>query len=84
MPLRLAMLGMWHTHADGMVRQIAAYPKEFSLVGFYDRDPQVVARRIKEWEKTLGKLRVFDKPEALLKEGLDGVVVDGLHRPHCQ
>ena len=77
MPLRLAMLGMWHTHADGIVRQIAEHPKEFTLVGFHDRDPQVVARRVKQWEPRIGKLRVFDKPEALLKEPLDGVVVEG-------
>jgi predicted dehydrogenase len=77
MPLRLAMLGMWHTHADGIVRQIAEHPKEFTLVGFHDRDPQVVAERTKQWEPRLGKLRVFDKPEALLKEPLDGVVVEG-------
>ena len=77
MPLHLAMLGMWHTHADGIVRQIAEYPKEFALVGFYDRDPQVVARRRKAWEPRLGKLNVFDKPESLVREKLDGVVVEG-------
>jgi predicted dehydrogenase len=68
---------MWHTHADGIVRQIAEYPKEFALVGFYDRDPQVVARRRKAWEPRLGKLNVFDKPESLVREKLDGVVVEG-------
>ena len=77
MPLHLAMLGMWHTHADGIVRQVAEHPKEFTLVGFYDRDPQVVARRRKAWEPRLGKLNVFDKPETLLREKLDGVVVEG-------
>ncbi|MSQ97509.1 MAG: Gfo/Idh/MocA family oxidoreductase [Gemmataceae bacterium] len=77
MPLRLAMLGMWHTHADGIVRQVVEHPKEFSLVGFYDRDAKVVAQRVKQWEPRLGKLRVFDKPETLLKEGHDGVVVEG-------
>ena len=77
MPLRLAMLGMWHTHADGMVRQIAEHPKEFTLVGFYDRESEVIKRRIKQWEPRIGKLRVFDKPEALLKEPIDAVVVEG-------
>jgi predicted dehydrogenase len=77
MPLRLAMLGMWHTHADGIVRQVAEHPKEFTLVGFYDRDPQVVAPQRKAWEPRLGKLNVFDKPETLLREKLDGVVVEG-------
>lgn len=77
MPLRLAMLGMWHTHADGIVRQVAEHPKEFTLAGFYDRDAQLVARRRKEWEPRLGELRVFDKPEALVQERFDGVVVEG-------
>ena len=77
MPFRLGMLGMWHTHADGIVRQIAEYPKEFTLVGFYDRDPNVVAQRRKAWEPRLGKLNVFDKPETLAREKLDGVIVEG-------
>jgi predicted dehydrogenase len=77
MPLRLAMLGMWHLHADGIVRQVAAHPREFTLVGFYDADPQVVARRQTQWAPHLGALRLFDRPEALLQEPLDGVVVEG-------
>ena len=78
MPLRLAMLGMWHTHADGMVRQIAEHPKEFTFVGGYDREAQVVAHRRKSWGQRLGgNLRVFDKPEQLLQEQLDGVIVEG-------
>ncbi|MFO0968646.1 MAG: Gfo/Idh/MocA family oxidoreductase [Gemmataceae bacterium] len=78
MPFRLGMLGMWHTHAEGIVRQVAAHPKEFSLVGFYDPDGKVVADRQKRWTPIIGTLRTFDKPEALLKEKLDGVVVEGL------
>jgi predicted dehydrogenase len=77
MPFKLGMLGMWHTHADGIVRQIAEHPKEFSLVGFHDPDPQVVAERRKHWESKIAGFRVFDKPEQLLKEPLDGVVVEG-------
>jgi predicted dehydrogenase len=78
MPFRLGMLGMWHTHADGIVRQVAANPKEFTLVGFYDADPKVVADRQRRWQPLLPKMRVFDKPEALFKEKLDGVVVEGM------
>jgi predicted dehydrogenase len=71
------MLGMWHTHADGLVRQIVDHPKEFALVGFHDPDGQVVARRQKTWTRLVGKMRIFDKPERLLREPLDGVVVEG-------
>src|SRR5581483_6516172 len=77
MPLRLGMLGMWHTHADGIVRQVAEHPKEFTLVGFYDADPKVVAFRQKTWSARIPNYRVFDKPERLLTEPLDGVIVEG-------
>jgi predicted dehydrogenase len=80
MPFRLGMLGMWHTHADGIVRQIAANPDEFTLVGCYDPDPKVVADRHTRWRALIPRLRVFDKPEALLQEKLDGVVVEGIVR----
>src|SRR5579872_300772 len=77
MPVRLAMLGMWHTHADGIVRQVAAHPEEFSLVGFYDRDREVVARQSRNWEPKIKGFRVYDKPDELLRQPLDGVVVEG-------
>ncbi len=77
MPLKLGMLGMWHTHADGIVRQVADHPDEFTLVGFHDPDPEVVKDRRKRWEPKIKDFRVFDKPEQLLQEKLDGVVVEG-------
>jgi predicted dehydrogenase len=77
MPIRLGMLGMWHTHADGIVRQVVAHPDEFRLVGFYDGDPAVVAARRQGWGPTVPDFRVFDRPEDLLREPLDGVVVEG-------
>jgi predicted dehydrogenase len=77
MSLKLGMLGMWHTHADGIVRQVAAHPDEFALIGFYDPDPRVVADRRSRWEKLIPNFRVFDTPEQLLREKLDGVVVEG-------
>lgn len=75
--LKLAMLGMWHTHADGIVRRVAEHPDEFKLVGFHDPDPKVVAARRKQWEPKIPGYRVFDKAEELLREKLDGVVVEG-------
>ena len=41
--MKLGMLGMWHSHADGLVRQVCEHPDEFQLVGFYDPDPAVAA-----------------------------------------
>src|SRR5262245_10826937 len=75
--MKLGMLGMWHSHADGIVRRVSENPDEFSLVGFYDPDPQVVAERRKQWEPRITGFRVFETPEKLLAEPLDGVVVEG-------
>lgn len=75
--MKLGMLGMWHSHADGIVRQVAAHPDEFTLVGFYDPDPAIVADRRRQWEPRIAGFRVFDRPEQLLAEPLDGVVVEG-------
>src|SRR5947207_14078772 len=74
---RFAMLGMWHTHADGLVRQLAAHPDEFTLAGAYDTDPQLAAERRRRWLPLLPNLRLFNRPEELLAEPLDGVVVEG-------
>jgi predicted dehydrogenase len=75
--MKLGMLGMWHTHAEGIVRRVAEHPDEFTLVGFYDADPAVVANRRKQWEPLIKGFRVFDRPEELLGQDLDGVVVEG-------
>jgi predicted dehydrogenase len=75
--MKLGMLGMWHTHAEGIVREVAAHPDEFTLVGFYDADPTVVAARRKTWGEKLPAFRVLDSPQQLLGLELDGVVVEG-------
>jgi predicted dehydrogenase len=77
MPLKLGMLGMWHTHADGIVRQVVENADEFTLVGFCDPDPRVVAEQSKKWEPRIRDYKVYDRPEDLLRQPLDGVVVEG-------
>ncbi|OAI48354.1 hypothetical protein AYO44_07205 [Planctomycetaceae bacterium SCGC AG-212-F19] len=77
MPLKLGMLGMWHTHANGIVQQVADHPDEFALVGFHDPDPQAAAASRKRWEPKIPGFRLFDSAEKLLNEKLDGVVVEG-------
>jgi hypothetical protein len=77
MPFRLGMLGMWHTHAHGIVRQAAARPKEFSLCAFYDADEEVVRDRRRRWLPLLNNVPVFQSPKELLSEKLDGVIVEG-------
>jgi len=75
--MKLGMLGLWHSHADGIVRRVAEHPDEFTLVGFHDPDPAVVAARRKQWEPRIDGFRVFDRPEQLLAEPLDGIIVEG-------
>src|SRR5438309_1846652 len=77
MVLKFGMLGMWASHAEGIVQQVVSHPNEFALVGFYDPDPQVVADRRKRWEPKLGGMRVFKDPKDLLSEKLDSVVIEG-------
>jgi predicted dehydrogenase len=77
MALKLGMLGMWHTHAQGIVDRVAEHPDEFRLAGFWDPEPEVVAGRGKSWKEKTPGLRIFDRVEDLLREPLDGVVVEG-------
>src|SRR4051812_30549238 len=76
MPLKLAMLGIFQPHAHGIVRQIAEHPDEFTLVGIHDPSPAVVADRRRQWEPLLGRLAVHETPEALLRQDLDGIIVE--------
>jgi predicted dehydrogenase len=77
MPLKLGMLGMWHTHADGIVRRVAEHPEEFTLVGFHDSDSAVVASQSQKWSSLIPNFRVFATADELLRQDLDGVVVEG-------
>jgi predicted dehydrogenase len=76
-PLRLGMLGMWHTHADGMVRQIAAHPEEFLLVGCYDPEEAVARAQFARWQALAPGARLAASADELLRLPLDAVVVEG-------
>jgi predicted dehydrogenase len=75
-PMRLGMLGMWHSHADGIVRQAAEHPDEFQLVAFWDPEPDVISRRTEEWQPRVPEFRVLQGPDQVLAEKLDGVIVE--------
>ncbi|MCL6503001.1 MAG: Gfo/Idh/MocA family oxidoreductase [Pirellulales bacterium] len=78
MPLRFGLLGMWHTHAHGLVRQLALHPQEFCLLGCFDPDPAVAADRYARWKQLLPELRLCSSPEELLALPLDAVAVEGV------
>jgi predicted dehydrogenase len=75
--MKLGMLGMWHSHAEGIVRRVAEHPDEFRLTGFWEPEPEVAADRTERWKKLIPDLRVFSSAEEVLREPLDGVVVEG-------
>jgi len=67
------MLGLHHPHAKGLAARIFEHPDEFTLVGGWDPDPELAARREQEWPGLL----LAQSAEALLDQPLDGVVVEG-------
>ena len=75
--MRLGMLGMWHVHATGLVRQIGLHPDEFQLVAGYDADGAVAAARQAEWRGLVPEFRCVETPDELLALDLDGVLVEG-------
>ena len=76
-PMKLGMLGLWHTHADGMVRQIVTHPDEFQLIGVFDEDDEVMHQRRKDWDVHQDSLRFCTRTQELLERPLDGVIVEG-------
>ncbi|MFO0946711.1 MAG: Gfo/Idh/MocA family oxidoreductase [Planctomycetota bacterium] len=74
--MKLAMLGLWHTHATGIVQRVKEHPDEFELIGFFDPDPNVMRQRTEEW-KSLVPMKVVGSPDELFSLKPDGVVVDG-------
>lgn len=77
MPLRLGILGAWHVHADGLVKQIAAHPDEFQLIAGFDPEPDVVARRQMTWNSLLPDFEWLPSAGDVLSRQLDGIVVEG-------
>lgn len=76
-PLRFGLLGAWHTHTPGLVRQIAAHPDEFQLIAAYDPEPEVVAQRQREWAPLFPRLLWCGSEEEVLDQPLDAVIIDG-------
>ena len=75
--MKLGMLGMHHSHAPGIVRQVAAHPDEFELVAFHDPEESVVSERAREWGPLLPSFRTYASADEFLSVDLDGVVVEG-------
>ena len=76
-PLKFGLLGAWHTHTPGLVRQIAAHPDEFQLLAAWDPEPEVVAARKREWVSLFPNLHWCDSEAQVLDHPLDAVIIDG-------
>ena len=77
MCINLAMLGMHHAHAHGIVRQMAAHPEEFRLAAAFDPDSNLADGRARQWSHLLDGLTVCGNAEQLFDRPLDGVIVEG-------
>ncbi|MBT6146030.1 MAG: Gfo/Idh/MocA family oxidoreductase [Gemmatimonadetes bacterium] len=77
MKLKFALLGCWHSHAVMHVREAAARPEEFELLGMYDPDPEVITSNQRNWAEYGLPLPVFPTVEAVLASGVQAVVVEG-------
>lgn len=77
MPLKLAFLGAWHSHAPMHIREAAQRPDEFHLTGLYDPDNAVVERMSQQGAKAGLKFEIFPSTTALLDSDIDAVIVEG-------
>ena len=75
--LKFAYLGAWHSHAGMHVREATQHPDKFQLVGMYDPDAEVIARRQAEWSESFPELHVFPSIEAVLESEAEAVIVEG-------
>lgn len=76
MAFKLGMLGMWHSHAQGIVREVAAHPDELELVGFWDPEPEVARSRGAQWKGMAPGFRLLERAEDVLALRPDGIVVE--------
>lgn len=77
MKLKLAFLGAWHSHAVMHVREAAARPDEFELLGMYDPDPEAIAGNLARWSAEGSDVSVFDSAGQVLSSDADVVIVEG-------
>lgn len=77
MPLKIAFLGAWHSHAGMHVREAARLPKEVELIGMFDSDKDIIVRNQEQWSQLLPDLVVFPSIEALLESDAEALIVEG-------
>lgn len=75
-PTRLGLLSTAHLHADGYLDLLAAMP-QVALVGLWDEDRARGSAAAKRHGTTF-----FRSAAALLRQGLDGVIVTAVNRDH--
>lgn len=77
MPLKLAYLGVWHSHAVMHVREAALRPDEFQIVGMYEPEEAVRQQKWLQWTKFVPDIQVYANVEEVLFSEAEAVIVEG-------
>ena len=75
--LKFVFLGAWHGHASMHVKEAAARPEEFELVGMHDADAEVIGRNQEKWKEYGLEIPLFESVEDLLTSEAAAVVIEG-------
>ena len=66
MPLKLAYLGVWHSHAVMHVREAEQRPDEFQIIGMYEPEEAVRQQKWQQWTKHISDFQVYANIEEVL------------------
>ena len=74
MSLRLAMIGVWHSHAPGKAQCLRDLP-DLDLAGIYEPDPEVISER-RAREQFAGATWVGAPDDLLADNSVAGIIID--------
>ena len=77
MPLKVAFLGAWHSHATMHVREAAERPEEVELMAMYDPEAEVIARNLERWAEYGLTIPVVPSQQDVLDSEAEVIIVEG-------
>jgi len=77
MPLKIAILGCWHSHTGMHLREAVKSSDEVELIGMYDPDPENIADKKKRCKEYGIEVPVIDSVDAVLDSDAEAVIVEG-------
>lgn len=67
------MVGIGHSHAEGVMDEIEAQEDTFEFAGYYEANPNTIRNK----EKTFGKYQILDFKKLMNNEyGLQGLLIE--------